>query len=146
MLFRLFKLFKNNNSLNENKCPFCGKELDLADAKIERGRLISPAHEVNVLRINVYGELEIGRRKYEDRYERGTNYYTLFCPKDKYKILRTETHREESGKGNDSDSTYEVTHCDYEFISAGNLSEKQVKKLKDCCKKQSKDVLRVYKY
>lgn len=144
MWFWLFKFFKKD-SLNDSKCPFCGAELDLSDAKFEEGRVIREAYEENVLCINSRGELRVKNTKH-DEVRDIISHYTMVCPKHKYKILCTRTRREEPGKGDDSDSTYEVSRCDYEFISAGNLNEKQVKKLKRCCKNASKDFLRRYQY
>ncbi len=132
-------------SLNKDKCPFCGKELKYTTSRHEQGKLIREAHEEQVLRINSFGELALATRKYEEKRERGTSYQNMICPKHKYEITRIETCRDEWGKGLDSDNQYEITRWDYEYVSAGNLSERQVKLLKRCCQNASKDLFKLSK-
>ena len=140
----IFGIFAGS-SLNKDKCPFCGKEFQYTTSRHEKGRLISEAHEEQVLRINSFGELALATRKYEERREQGTWRQNMICPQHKYEITRIQTHRDEWGKGWDSDNQYEVTRWDYEYVRAGNLSERQVKLLKRCCKNASKDLFKTYK-
>ena len=140
----IFGIFAGG-SLNKDKCPFCGKELVYTTSKREQGELISAAREEKVLRVNSFGELALGTRKDEEKRGYGTSYQNMICPKHKYEITRIETHRDEWGKGSDSDSKYEVVRWDYKFVSAGNLNERQVKALKNCCGNASKDLYKTYK-
>ena len=142
----IFGLFAGG-SLNKNKCPFCGKDLEYGSIRQEQGELISAAHEVNVLRLNSFGELEAGTRKYKEARKPGTTYWTLKCPKHNYTIERIETKREKWVKtiGDSERDLYEVTRWDYRFVSAGDLSEGNVKKLKRCCQNASKDLYKTPK-
>ena len=140
----IFGIFAGG-SLNKDKCPFCGKELQYTTGRHEEGKLISAAREEKVLRVNSFGELALGTRKYEERRERGTSYQNMICPKHKYEITRIETHRDEWGKGWDSENHYEVTRWDYKYVSAGKLNERQVKLLKRCCENASKDLFKLSK-
>ena len=143
-LFKLFKRFKMN-SLNLNRCPFCKQELELSDTTYEKGRLLQGAYDEMVLCVNSRGQLGVKKYKHEEEYAI-ISHHLMFCPKHKYQLLYTSSSRDENGEGDDSDTVYEVTHSDYEFISAGNLNNRQVKKLKSHCKSASRDILRRCKY
>ena len=140
----IFGIFAGG-SLNKDKCPFCGKELEYTTSRYEEGELISAASEEKVLRINSFGELALATRKYEEKRAPGTSYQYMICPKHKYVIARIQTCRDEWGKGWDSENQYEVTRWDYEYVSAGKLNERQVKLLKRCCKNASKDLYKLSK-
>lgn len=140
----IFGLFAGG-SFNKGKCPFCGKELDFGSSKCDEGKLISAAREEKVLRVNSFGELALGTRKYEEKRERGTHYQNLICPKHKYEITRVERYLEKQGKGFlDEGGYYKITRWDYEYVSAGKLNERQVKLLKRCCQNASKDLYKVF--
>ncbi len=132
-------------SMNKDKCPFCGKEFEYTKGWSEEGRLISAASEEKVLRVNSFGELTLGTRKYQEKREPGKSYQNMICPKHKYEVTRIESKLERKGKGFDADGYYDVTRWDYEYVSAGKLNERQVNLLKRCCKNASKDLIKLFK-